>query len=75
MMVSEDFEWSCDFEGEDVTGGFCDISQDESVDQFDWTLKSGKTPSEETSPNGAAQGNYYMFIEASNPRKRGDRAL
>ena len=75
MMVGEEFEWSCDFEGEDGTGSFCGMTQDESLDQFDWTLKSGKTPSGETGPSGAAQGDYYIFIEASNPRKKGDRAL
>ena len=42
-------------------------------DQFDWTLKRGKTPSTETGPDFAYNGTYYAFIEASD-KQLGDSA-
>lgn len=44
-------------------------------DQFDWTQKSGGTPSRNTGPSEAAEGTSYLFIETSNPRKDGDKAI
>lgn len=44
-------------------------------DQFDWTRKSGTTPSKDTGPSSAADGAHYMYIEASNPRQNGDTAI
>merc|ERR1712226_759419 len=70
-----DFTWSCDFEGENRKGNMCDLEQGDKKDNFDWTLGTGSTPSEETGPSVASQGFYYMYIEASNPRKEGDEAL
>ncbi|CAM1344713.1 VPS10 domain-containing protein [Tenacibaculum amylolyticum] len=40
---------------------------DATNDHFNWTRKSGRTPSNETGPSSAQHGNYYMFIEASRP--------
>ena len=43
-----------------------------STDDINWLLRSGKTPSDGTGPSAAAQGNYYIYVEASNqnsPRK------
>lgn len=44
-------------------------------DNFDWTRKSGKTPSSRTGPSGAADGRYYMYVETSAPRKEGEKAI
>ena len=44
-------------------------------DQFDWSLQTGPTRSQETGPPGAYSGQYYVYIEASNPRKRNDQAM
>jgi hypothetical protein len=43
-------------------------------DQFDWTIFSGPTPSSPTGPDAAYTGQFYIYIEASNPRKRNDTA-
>ncbi|WP_435413817.1 hypothetical protein [Polaribacter aestuariivivens] len=45
-----------------------------SGDNFDWTRDSGGTPSGSTGPSTGATGNFYMFIEASDPRVNGDKA-
>lgn len=34
---------------------------------FNWTRNSGATPSNNTGPSGASDGNYYIFTESSNP--------
>ena len=47
-----------------------------SSDDFDWTLRSGSTPSSETGPNSAYGGSgFYIYIEASNPRRMNDEAM
>ena len=38
-----------------------------SGDDFNWTLRSGGTPSSNTGPSSAAQGTYYVYVEASSP--------
>ncbi|WP_171032349.1 DUF11 domain-containing protein [Polaribacter aestuariivivens] len=45
-----------------------------SGDNFNWTRDSGGTPSGSTGPSTGATGNFYMYIEASDPRVDGDRA-
>ena len=45
------------------------------MDQFDWTRQSGRTPSGFTGPERAYTGKYYIYIEASDPRKPGDEAM
>ncbi len=37
------------------------------TDNFDWTRRSGATPSTNTGPSSAAVGNFYQHIEASAP--------
>ncbi|XP_062590345.1 MAM and LDL-receptor class A domain-containing protein 1-like, partial [Saccostrea cucullata] len=39
--------------------------QDISSDSFDWTIKSGGTPSRGTGPLSAYEGNMYSYIEAT----------
>ena len=34
---------------------------------FDWTVRTGGTPSANTGPSAAQEGNYYIYTEASNP--------
>ncbi|WP_298955343.1 GEVED domain-containing protein [uncultured Nonlabens sp.] len=36
-------------------------------DDFDWTRRSGGTPSNNTGPSSASAGNFYMYLEASAP--------
>lgn len=55
--------------------GFCGWKQAFGTDKFDWTRKSGTTPSGNTGPSGAAEGRQYIFIEASSPRKTGEDAV
>ncbi|RMG71443.1 MAG: T9SS C-terminal target domain-containing protein [Bacteroidetes bacterium] len=38
-----------------------------SGDDFDWTRRSGGTPSSGTGPSSAADGSFYMYVEASSP--------
>jgi len=53
---------------ENTLGGW---SQDTS-DDFDWTVNSGGTPSNNTGPAGANEGTFYIYVEASAPNF-GDR--
>ena len=45
-------------------------------DDFDWTIGSGATPSEETGPDSAISGSRpnYLYIEATN-RRHNDTAV
>lgn len=61
--------WDCPFDRE-----WCDITQDQS-DDFDWTLHHGSTPSDNTGPERAHSDNYYIYIEASEPREKNDYAV
>ncbi|KAK3084897.1 hypothetical protein FSP39_020980 [Pinctada imbricata] len=65
---------TCGFETNDPSCGF---TQDKS-DDFDWTRHVGRTASSGTGPTadhtlGTQQG-YYMYTEASGPRRAGDKA-
>ena len=64
--------WSCSFEQQD--NRLCGMVQERSRDQFDWTVHSGRTPSEPTGPSVAHTGRYYAYIETSNPRRPDDQA-
>jgi len=55
--------------------GLCGWSQIRGQDKFDWTLGSGKTPSSNTGPSGAKDGQKYMYVETSHPRRQGDDAI
>lgn len=65
--------WECSFE--DPEDRFCGMIQDFRLDNFDWTVQSGTTPSSETGPDHASHGDHYIYIEASSPRRPGDRAM
>ncbi len=36
-------------------------------DDFNWSLRTGTTPSNGTGPSGAAEGSHYIYMETSNP--------
>ena len=64
--------WKCDFEI-DGRPSLCGMKNDDTA-EFDWTVTNLKTPSRHTGPDVAYRGSYYAYIEASKPRKEGDRA-
>ena len=68
--------WRCTFETNEGAATLCGLSQDFTYDTqgFDWTLWKGATPSKETGPDRAYSGDFYLYIEASNPRRQGDNA-
>ncbi|MCB0549118.1 MAG: T9SS type A sorting domain-containing protein [Phaeodactylibacter sp.] len=45
------------------------------ADDFDWTNRSGSTPSSGTGPSTAAEGFFYMYMEASSPNYPEKRAI
>ncbi len=49
---------------EGFESGLGAVTQD-TGDNFDWTRRSGGTPSTLTGPTGAANGSWYLFTEAS----------
>ncbi|XP_013397768.1 MAM and LDL-receptor class A domain-containing protein 1-like [Lingula anatina] len=81
-IAIDDFKLS---NGACATAGSCDFETDTCTwsngasDDFDWIRRQGVTPSQGTGPSvdhtkGTAVG-YYVFIEASSPRRPGDRAV
>jgi len=62
--------WSCSFEEMDN----CLVEDDREAD-FTWRVSNKATPSRHTGPDSAYSGQYYTFIEASSPRRYGDRAV
>jgi hypothetical protein len=60
------------YQGFENTIGNWVQSQD---DDFDWTVRSGSTPSSNTGPSGAAEGSYYVYMESSSPNYSNKRAI
>ncbi|KAJ7394105.1 Serine protease 56 [Desmophyllum pertusum] len=61
---------ACDFEKD-----LCNWSQAKN-DKFDWTRRSGRTPSSSTGPSSGNKGSrFYIYIETSSPRRNGDNAI
>jgi hypothetical protein len=46
-----------------------------SGDDFDWTRRSGGTPSSGTGPSAASQGTWYAYMEVSSPNYPSKRAI
>ncbi len=44
-------------------------------DNFDWTIRSGGTPSSNTGPTSASSGTYYVYMESSSPNNPSKRAI
>ena len=61
--------WVCSFEN-----GLCGMFQ-RLDDDFGWTRNMGSTPSQDTGPEQAASGQYYIYTETSSPRRNGDAAV
>ncbi|XP_015766522.1 PREDICTED: MAM and LDL-receptor class A domain-containing protein 1-like [Acropora digitifera] len=56
--------------------GFCRWQNEKNDDQFDWSIRQGETPSKGTGPQAGFGGSgKYAFIEASSPRRNGDKAI
>lgn len=49
---------------ESFENGLGDWVQDPN-DNFDWTRRSGRTPSSQTGPSSASHGNWYIYTEAT----------
>lgn len=45
------------------------------TDDFDWTRRSGSTPSSSTGPTAAIEGSYYLYTESSSPNSGGKQAI
>ncbi len=46
-----------------------------SGDDFDWTRRSGSTPSSNTGPSSASEGSQYVYMESSAPNYSTKRAI
>ena len=73
ITISIAYIWICKFEMNDGASTLNRMEQ-QTNDAFDWSLHKGTTPSDETGPDRAYNGDFYIFIEASRPRRQGDRA-
>lgn len=54
--------WACDFETDDLCG-----MRQRNDDDFEWIRWSGPTPTPGTGPQFAQSGNYYVYVESSEP--------
>ena len=52
----------------------CGMTVVEDNDNFDWEVWSGETPSLETGPDFAYNGEFYIYTEATN-KAAGSKAL
>ncbi|XP_034319361.2 uncharacterized protein [Magallana gigas] len=68
---NNDMFFTCDFET--INEPFCFLEESNS-DQFDFTRKTGETPTSNTGPTSAALGSYYKYAEASGHHP-GDEAI
>ena len=66
--------WSCDFDSDPPWGPWCGMVQSVK-DKFNWSVTNRGTPSQPTGPERAQNGNYYIYIETSNPRKPNETAM
>ncbi|XP_068711592.1 astacin-like metalloprotease toxin 3 [Montipora foliosa] len=63
--------FNCNF---DTVGSLCGFNQ-ATDDAFDWRKIKGRTRSRNTGPDGDhTGGGFYIYIEASSPRRSGDKA-
>ncbi|XP_062608885.1 uncharacterized protein LOC134270666 [Saccostrea cucullata] len=66
------YGYTCDFESLSDSNCFL-VNSGSGI--FSWTRHTGSTSSSDTGPSSAYHGSYYMYIEASSPRKYGDNAV
>ncbi|NJN77912.1 MAG: hypothetical protein HC803_05920 [Saprospiraceae bacterium] len=62
------------FEGFENGGALNACWEQSTMDNLDWTVQTGATPSTATGPLAAANGSYYAYIESS-PVTPGDSAI
>ena len=74
QLIFLDVLFQCAFETRDDESTFCNMEQ-QSDDGFDFSLRTGKTPSKHTGPMQAVDGGFYTHIEASKPRRVNDKAM
>jgi len=65
----------CGFERASGNTAYCGVWKNAKGDKFDWTHKMGGTSSGGTGPSKAQEGNFYLYIETSYPRRNGDNAI
>ncbi|XP_076090048.1 MAM and LDL-receptor class A domain-containing protein 1-like isoform X2 [Mytilus galloprovincialis] len=63
-------EFTCDFKTENNC-----VFENVDDDDFQWTYRSGPTPSSGTGPSSAYEGTKYVYTEVSSPRGQGDTAV
>ena len=74
LAVAAPYLWQCSFEVGDAVA-FCDMEQDlRDSSGANWRLWSRATPSADTGPSTAYNGDFYLYFEASSPRQEGDEA-
>ena len=61
--------WNCGFES-----GFYGMIQS-TDDDFNWSMNNGSTATQETGPEHAAQGEWYIYIETSSLQREGHVAM
>ena len=59
LCFADDLPYECDFEFD-----LCGMNSTRQ-DDFDWLFESGPTPTDNTGPDRAQNGTYYMYIESS----------
>uniref|UniRef100_A0A7S2SSX9 MAM domain-containing protein n=1 Tax=Rhizochromulina marina TaxID=1034831 RepID=A0A7S2SSX9_9STRA len=59
--------FACDFEDEDCGMQVSASTRDPTTESKPWVRASGETPSVQTGPDGAFEGLFYMYTEASIP--------
>lgn len=47
----------------------------DAADDFDWIIDANGTPSSGTGPSSAAQGTYYVYVEASSPNNNNKKTI
>lgn len=47
----------------------------DAADDFDWAVDANGTPSSNTGPSSAAQGAYYVYVEASSPNNTNKKTI
>lgn len=64
--------WYCNFERRDGTQTICNLVLDHTASYY-WTTLTGDTPSVDTGPSSAYNGDYYIYTDTSG-RNQGDTA-
>ena len=63
--------FQCDFE--DAT--WCGLRPLSTGERYYWDWNIGQSSTVDTGPLGAHQGTFYIYTDASDPAKEGDKAM